>query len=119
MEHLTHSKVGTLTLTVNVDRRAILDWSTWTVFQAPARGGGSLTILELVFLYLSYCILFHTEGNILLSWMGLEKVSAPVERRMIIFLFSIIVFLLSLTCLLNLSSCLVLLDRSLQTKGRQ
>ncbi len=46
MEHLTHSKVGTLTLTVNVDRRAILDWSTWTVFQAPARGGGSLMLAQ-------------------------------------------------------------------------
>ena len=52
-----------------------------------------IIILELIFLYLSYWILFHTEGNILLSWIGLEEVSAPVERRMIIFLFSIIVFL--------------------------
>ena len=49
--------------------------------------------LELVFLYLSYWILFQTGGSILFSWMGLGEVSAPVERRVIIFLFSIIVFL--------------------------
>ncbi|MGK7948394.1 MAG: DUF1295 domain-containing protein [Xenococcaceae cyanobacterium] len=49
--------------------------------------------LELVFLYLSYWILFQTGGSLLLSWMGGGEVSAPVERRMIIFLFSLIVFL--------------------------
>ena len=49
--------------------------------------------LELIFLYVSYWILFQTGGNLLLSWMGGGEVSAPVGRRMIIFLFSLIVFL--------------------------
>ena len=52
-----------------------------------------IIILALVLLYLSYWILFQSGGSIFLSWMGLEKVSAPVERRMIIFLFAIISFL--------------------------
>ncbi|MDJ0591216.1 MAG: DUF1295 domain-containing protein [Pleurocapsa sp. MO_226.B13] len=52
-----------------------------------------IIVLELVFLYLSYWILFQTGGNILLSWMGLGEVSAPVARRLVIFLFSLIVFL--------------------------
>ncbi len=52
-----------------------------------------IIVLELVFLYLSYWILFQNGGSILLSWMELGEVFAPIERRMIIFLFSIIVFL--------------------------
>ena len=49
--------------------------------------------LEIGCLYLSHWILFQTGENTFLNWISLGEVSAPVERKIIIFVFSIIVFL--------------------------
>ena len=53
----------------------------------------TIIILEIIFLYFSYWILFQAGGSLLLNWIGLGEAAAPLERRMIIFIFSIIVFL--------------------------
>jgi protein-S-isoprenylcysteine O-methyltransferase Ste14 len=52
-----------------------------------------IIVSELLLLWLSYWILFQSGGNIFLHFLGKENISAPVERRAIIFVFSIVVFL--------------------------
>jgi protein-S-isoprenylcysteine O-methyltransferase Ste14 len=53
----------------------------------------TIIVLELLLLWLSYWILFQNGGYKILYRLRIEDVSASVERRTIIFVFSIIVFL--------------------------
>jgi len=48
---------------------------------------------ELVLLWIAYYILFENSGSKLMSGLGIEQATGLMERRMIIFPFSLIVFL--------------------------
>lgn len=55
---------------------------------------GIIIFLELLLLWLAYWILFQGGGGRLLGWLGVgEAPAAGVNRRIVIFAFSIIVFL--------------------------
>ncbi|HYF69019.1 MAG TPA: hypothetical protein VD884_12835 [Ohtaekwangia sp.] len=49
--------------------------------------------IEVVFLFISYWILFQEGGEYILYKIGLDHTITPVIRRVIIFLFSVVVFL--------------------------
>lgn len=49
--------------------------------------------LELVLLWISYWIMFQNGGEIILNWFGMKEAAGSIERRWIIFAFSIIVFI--------------------------
>ncbi|HYG37502.1 MAG TPA: DUF1295 domain-containing protein [Cytophagales bacterium] len=49
--------------------------------------------LELILLWISYWIMFQNGGEIILSWFGMKDAAGLIERRWIVFAFSIIVFI--------------------------
>ncbi len=53
----------------------------------------TIIVLELLLLWLSYWILFQNGGYKILYRLRIENISASIERRTIIFVFSIIVFM--------------------------
>ena len=53
----------------------------------------TIILLEILLLWLSYRILFQNGGEIISNWFGIENQSNSIERRIIIFSFSVIVFL--------------------------
>lgn len=53
----------------------------------------TIIVLELLLLWLSYWILFQNGGYKILHKIKIEKITALIERRKIIFAFSIIVFI--------------------------
>lgn len=53
----------------------------------------TIIFIELLLLLISYRILFISEDSLILSWIGMEDVKGLIERRAIIFAFSVVVFL--------------------------
>ena len=51
----------------------------------------TIIVLELLLLWLSYWILFQNGGFRILHRLRIENISASIERRQIIFAFSIVV----------------------------
>ncbi len=52
-----------------------------------------IVLLEMLFLWLSYWILFQDGGALILHWLGIKETGGSEIRRIIIFTFSLIVFL--------------------------
>jgi len=52
-----------------------------------------IVVLEIILLWLSWRILFQHGGDAILGWFGSENVNGGIERRIIVFSFSVIVFL--------------------------
>lgn len=52
-----------------------------------------IVILEIILLWISWKILFHHSGDVILKWFGAENAGGGFARSVVIFSFSVIVFL--------------------------